>query len=308
MKGIIMGGGHGTRLYPSTRAINKSLIPVYDKPMIYYPVTLLLMAGVTDILIMGEKRDLVAYQTLLGDGSRFGLRFRYEIDRLRYGTAGALINARHFIGSDRVAIALGDNVFIGEHLCRDVTAAAKRFEETGGAMVFCHYEEDSRSFGVVEYDGQGNILSLQNRSQTPISHYAVTGLFFFDNRGIELVEQMEIREDGTISLPEFLRKHLQLGRLHSTILDETIQWFDAGTPRRLLTASEAVRAFQDAHGKYAGCIEETAAEMGLIDAQQLRVLAQDLESTEYGEYLIACAEKKSREQNYPIYPTERVIP
>ncbi len=295
MKGIIMGGGRGTRLYPSTLVINKNLIPVYDKPMIYYPVTLLLMSGVTDILIFGEERDLIAYQTLLGDGSRFGLRFRYKPDGPRYGTAGALINARDFIGDDTVAIALGDNIFIGEHLYRDVTAAAKRFEETGGAMVFCHYEEDSRSFGVVEYDGQGNILSLQNRSQTPISHYAVTGLFFFDNRAIELVEHMEIREDGTISLPAFLRKHLQLSRLHSTILDETIQWFDAGTPRRLLTASEAVKDFQDTHGKYIGCIEEAAADMGLIDAQQLRALAQDLKSTEYSEYLIACAEKKSGE-------------
>lgn len=291
MKGIIMGGGHGTRLYPSTRAINKSLIPVYDKPMIYYPVTLLMMAGVKDIMIFGADKDLISYRELLGDGSQFGIQICYRLDEPRLGAAGSLINARDFIGEDMTAVALGDNVFIGRNLANVILTAANRFKETGGAEIFCHYEKDPRSFGVVEYDDKGNILSLQSKPQTPISNYAVTGLFFFDNKTIEMAEKTEVCEDGTINLPELLRHHLQDGRLRSVILDDDIQWFDVGTPQRLLEASEAVKEFQDTHEEYAGCIEEAAAARGLIDAEQLRVLAHAMGNTEYGKHISMCAAK-----------------
>lgn len=284
-----MAGGHGTRLYPSGRAISKSLIPVYDKPMIYYPLTLLMMAGVKEILLIGVERDMPRYRELLGDGSRLGIRLCYRGVVNPLGLLADFIKAGDFIGSDMTAIALGDNIFIGEKLDYAIRTAKKQFEETGGVQLFCHYAEDPRSYGVVEYDEKGNILSLQSKPQVPVSHYAVTGLFFFDRSAIGFAEQTEIGADGTISFPALLRRYLRDGRLHSALLDDDIEWFDAGTPQRLLEASLAVKAYQDTHDAYAGCIEETAAALGLIDAQQLENLARDMEHTEYGRHLMTCA-------------------
>ena len=291
MKGIIMGGGFGTRLHPLTRVINKCLMPVYDKPMLYYPVTLLMMAGVEDIMIFAEERNMLLYRELLGDGSRFGIRISYRLDAPRLGTPGSLINARDFIENDTVAIALGDNIFFGEELEYILAAAVSQFRETGGVQIFCHYEEHPREFGVVEVDGKGNVLSLHRRSETPVSNYAITGLFFFENGAIEVAEETELSEDGTISLPSLLQRYLRERRLRSTILGDDIRWFDAGTPQRLLEASNAVKEFQDTHGELVGCIEETAARKGLIGAEQLKLLGQGMERTEYGNHISAYAAK-----------------
>lgn len=290
MKGIIMAGGKGTRLYPMTLAVNKSLLAVYDKPLIYYQVSVLIMAGVRDILIYGNENDLPLYEALLGDGRRFGVNIQFRVDERR-GVPGALIEARDFIGDESIAVILGDNIFFGEELKTIVAAAAEKFEDTGGAMVFCHYAEDPRSFGVVEYDDGGKIISLESKPQVPKSNYAVTGLFFFENQGIRMAADTETDSEGMIILAAFLQKYLKQCRLQSVIFDEGIGWFDAGTPERLLNASVAVKKYQENHKEYAGCIEEEAARRGLTEAEQLKEMAQEMGGTKYGIHLSELAEE-----------------
>lgn len=294
MKGIIMAGGCGTRLYPTTKIINKTLLPVYDKPMIYYPLSLLLMAGVREILLVLAERELTAYRELLGDGSRYGICIRYAVEEQPLGTCGAFLLGRDFIGDEAFALALGDNIFFGQGLADIVKSASERFEINGGAQIFCRHVEDPRDFGVVEFDSDGGIRTLESKPQNPKSHYAVTGLFFFDPEVTDLAKADGQSEGALVEFPLLLKNYLACGRLHSVILDEDIQWFDAGTPQRLFDASAAVRTFQESRGQYAGCLEGTAFECGLIDRERLSVLSAGLLSTEYGRHLQSLAEGKSK--------------
>lgn len=289
MKGIIMAGGCGTRLYPTTKAVNKTLLPVYDKPMIYYPLSLLMAAGVREILLVLSQKELPAFRELLGDGRRFGVHISYMIEEKPLGTGGAFLLCRDFIGNDAFALALGDNIFFGQGLESVVKSAAEKFVISGGAQIFCRYVEDPRDFGVIEFDADGGIRALESKPQKPKSHYAVTGLFFFDQEVVELVKTVARSDDGLVDFPELLRHYLIHGKLHSVILDEDIRWFDAGTPQRLFEASAAVKAFQESHKKYAGCIEEIAYDCSLISLAQLSDLSAGMPNTEYGRHLLELA-------------------
>ena len=291
MIGIVRGGGSGTRLYPSTLAVNKHFFPVYDKPAIYYPISLLIQAGVTDIILRVNLKDQQTYRDLLGDGSRFGVSIRYQ-ERTETGTiSDTLMECRDLIGTQPAAVALGDNVFIAENLRQRLRGAVERFYENGGAAVFCKAVEDPREFGVVEYDADGRILSLDSKPQNPRSNYAVTGLFFFDETVFETIERTKPSEDGSVNFAEMLRQSLREGRLHSEILDDGVQWFDTGTPERLFQASAAVRDFQNSHASLAGSIEEAAFDCGRIDKNRLLDLSRELYPTAYAKHLARRAEK-----------------
>ncbi|MDO5132286.1 MAG: sugar phosphate nucleotidyltransferase [Eubacteriales bacterium] len=291
MIGIVRGGGNGTRLYPSTKAVNKHFFPVYDKPAIYYPISLLIQAGITDIIFRVNFRDQQTYRDLLGDGSRFGVSIRYQEETETVTIPGTLMECRALIGTQPAAVALGDNVFIGENLRQRLRGAVERFYENGGASVFCKAVEDPREFGVVEYDADGRILSLESKPRNPRSNYAVTGLFFFDETMFETIERTKPSEDGSVNFAEMLRQYLREGRLHSEILDDGVQWFDTGTPERLFQASAAVRDFQNSHASCAGSIEEAAFDCGRIDRNRLLELSAELHPTAYAEYLARRAEQ-----------------
>ncbi len=285
MKGIIRAGGNGTRLYPSTKAVNKHFFPVYDKPAIYYPVSLLIMTGVTEILLSVFRKDLSAYYELFGDGNRFGISIRYQPENRPMAVPETLLENSDFIGTDTVAVALGDNVFIGEQLSGTMRLAAKHFQKTKGATVFCKEVDDPRDYGVLEYDVDGRIRSLESKPQNPRSKYAVTGVFFFDATVFDTIKRTKPSENGSVNFGDMLRQYLSEGRLHSEILDEGIQWFDTGTPERLWQAGNAVRAFQNRHSVCAGSIEEAAFENGLIDKNRFLALSEEINTSEYGRRL-----------------------
>ena len=285
MKGIVRAGGSGTRLYPSTRAVNKHFFPIYDKPAVYYPISLLITAGVTEILLSIFQKDRQAYYELLGDGSRFGVSIRYQAEDRPMTIPETLTACRDFVGTQSIAIALGDNVFLGEGLRQSVRSAAERFCETGGAAVFCKAVEDPRDFGVLDYNADGSIRALESKPREPRSNFAVTGLFFFDADVFETIKRTKPSEDGSVNFAEMLRQYLREGRLHSEILGEGVQWFDTGTPERLYQACGAVRAFQQRHSVCAGSIEEAAFDCGLIDKERLLVLSEALKPTAYGRHL-----------------------
>lgn len=285
MKGIIRAGGLGTRLYPSTRAVNKQLIPVYDKPAVYYSISLLMMAGITEIQIASAPRYLQAYQELLGDGSGFGISISYQAENGTVSFPDALLEGRDHIGTQSVAVALGDNVFIGETLRQRMQDAVKRFQKTKGAVVFSKAVADPREYGVLEFDGSGSIRSLESKPQNPRGNDAVTGLFFFDANVIEIIEKAKAVAGPSFTLADLLRIYLGEGRLHCERLDESIQWYDMGTPERLYLACSAVRDFQRRNGSFAGSVEEIAFDSGLIDQKQLLALSARMGNTEYGKYL-----------------------
>jgi len=285
MKGIIRAGGLGTRLYPSTKAVNKQLIPVYDKPAVYYSISLLMMAGITEIQIASAPRYLQAYQELLGDGSGFGISISYQAENGTVSFPDALLEGRDHIGTQSVAVALGDNVFIGETLCQRMQDAVKRFQKTKGAVVFSKTVADPREYGVLEFDGSGSIRSLESKPQNPRGNDAVTGLFFFDANVIEIIEKAKAVAGPSFTLADLLRIYLGEGRLHCERLDESIQWYDMGTPERLYLACSAVRDFQRRNGSFAGSVEEIAFDSGLIDQKQLLALSAGMGNTEYGKYL-----------------------
>ena len=285
MKGIIRAGGYGTRLYPSTRAVNKHFFPVYDKPVVYYPLSLLIMTGVTKILLVVFPKDRQAYFDLLGDGSSFGVSISYQIQSEPVGLPESLMECRDFIGSESIVVALGDNVFFGEHLRRDIQGAAERFQKRKGATVFCKSVEDPRDFGVLEYGSDGRICSIEHNPRNPKSNYAVTGLFFFDADVFDTISRTETAEDGSVVFVQLLRQYLKEGRLYAEKLDESVRWFDTGTPERLYLASRAVREYQRNFGACTGSIEEAAFNAGLIDTDRLLALAAELKPAAYGRYL-----------------------
>jgi len=287
VKGIILAGGAGTRLYPVTRAISKQLLPIYDKPMIYYPLSVLLLAGIQDILIISTPRDISVYKELLGDGSQIGVQFTYAIQEQPRGLADAFIVGEKFIGNDRVALILGDNVFYGQGFTGALEAVVSRQE---GATIFGYYVQNPVEFGVVEFDEKRNVVSIEEKPKNPKSNYAVPGLYFYDNDVIEIAKNIKPSARGEIEITAVNNEYLHRGKLKVELFGRGMAWLDTGSHSGLLEASNFVEAIQKRQGLYVACIEEIAFRKGYIDKTQLLNLAKPLDKMDYGQYLIAIAE------------------
>ncbi len=289
MKGIILAGGSGTRLYPLTRAISKQIMPVYDKPMIYYPLSTLMLAGIREILIISTPRDLPVFCDLLGDGSQLGMKFHYAIQKEPRGLADAFLIGANFIGTDPVALVLGDNIFYGQSFSALLRNVVKRTESQKGATIFGYYVRDPREYGVVEFDEQGKAISIEEKSSDPKSNFAVPGLYFYDHDVVEIAKNVEPSKRGEIEITSVNNEYLRRGTLHVETMGRGFAWLDTGNHDALLEASDFVAAFQKRQGLYISCIEEIAYKRGFIDQEQLLELAAPLMKTEYGQYLIEIA-------------------
>jgi len=287
MKGIILAGGSGTRLYPLTKAVSKQIMPVYDKPMIYYPLSTLMLAGIREILIISTPRDLPVFEELFGDGSQLGMHFAYKVQEHPNGLAEAFIIGKEFVGSDRVALVLGDNIFYGQSFSRVLAEAAKREK---GATIFGYYVKDPRQYGVVEFDEQGRAVSIEEKPEHPKSKYAVPGLYFYDNDVIEIAKNVKPSARGELEITTVNNEYLKRGDLYVETLGRGFAWLDTGSHDMLLDAADFVAAFQKRQGLYISCIEEIAYKRGFIDRDQLITLAQPLLKTAYGQYLMEIAE------------------
>ncbi|MBR3474502.1 MAG: glucose-1-phosphate thymidylyltransferase RfbA [Oscillospiraceae bacterium] len=287
MKGIILAGGRGTRLYPMTKAVSKQLLPIYDKPMIYYPLSILMLAGIREILVISSPEDTPVYEKLLGDGGRIGLRLSYKVQKTPRGLADAFILGEDFIGGDSVCLILGDNVFYG----LDMTSTLREaMAQNRGATIFGYPVKDPRCFGVVEFDKEGKVLSIEEKPEKPKSNYAVPGLYFYDSRVAEIAKKVQPSARGEIEITAVNHAYLELGELRVCLLGRGMAWLDTGTPEGMLKAAEFVEAVQDRQGFYVSCIEEIAWRRGFITREKLRDLGEELKMTEYGQYLLSLAE------------------
>ncbi|WP_372995812.1 glucose-1-phosphate thymidylyltransferase RfbA [Lutispora sp.] len=284
MKGIILAGGKGTRLYPMTQAVSKQLLPIYDKPLIYYPLSVLILAGIREILIISTPDDTPVYERLLGDGSRLGLKFSYKVQETPRGLADAFLIGEEFIGDDNVCLILGDNVFYGQDLTK-VLNRAKRIDK--GATIFGYPVKDARSFGVVEFDNKHKVLSIEEKPESPKSNYAVPGLYFYDNRVVEIAKNIMPSARGEIEITALNNVYLEQGELNVILLGRGMAWLDTGTPDGMLKAAEYVEAVQSRQGFYIACLEEIAWRRGFINNDQLRVIGESLRMTDYGQYIIS---------------------
>jgi len=288
MKGIILAGGKGTRLYPMTQVVSKQLLPIYDKPMIYYPLSILLLAGIREILIISTPDDIANYEKLLGDGSNIGISLSYKVQEAPRGLAEAFILGEDFIGDDNVCLILGDNIFYGQDLSRILR---KTMEENTGATIFGYPIHDPTSFGVVEFDKDRNVISIEEKPKHPKSNFAVPGLYFYNNEVIEIAKTIEPSARGELEITAVNNAYLEKGKLRVSLLGRGTAWLDTGTPEGMLKASQYVESVQARQGFYISCIEEIAWRRGFITTEQLCKIGEKLKMTDYGQYILSLAKE-----------------
>ena len=299
MKGIILAGGSGTRLYPATRGVSKQLIPVFDKPMVYYPISVLLLADIREILVITTPFDLPSFQRLLGDGSQWGVKFSYAEQAEPKGLAEALTIGREFVGDDAVCLVLGDNIFFGQSFSEQLQRAAKRVETSGGATVFGYYVRDPERYGVVEFDAQGQAVSLEEKPTEPKSNYAVTGLYFYDNRALEVAAGLTPSSRGELEITDVNNVYLKRGDLRVELLGRGMAWLDTGTHESLLQACNFVETIEARQGLKVACLEEIAYRKGWISAAEVALLAEPMAKTGYGQYLLELVRDRRPENIVP---------
>ena len=291
MKGIILAGGAGTRLYPLTMVTSKQLLPVYDKPMIYYPLSTLMLAGIQDILIISTPEDTPRFEHLLGDGSQFGVHFSYKVQPSPDGLAQAFLLGEEFIGDDCCAMVLGDNIFYGNGFSRILKAAAVNAEKNGRATVFGYYVSDPERFGIVEFDDNGKVISVEEKPEQPKSNYAITGLYFYDKRVVELAKQVRPSARGELEITSLNAMYLEQGDLDVQLLGRGFAWLDTGTHESLAEASTYIEVIEKRQGLKVACLEEIAYRNGWIDSAKLRAIAEPMRGNQYGQYLLKVAQE-----------------